>query len=60
MEKIVFDLKTKKTEIVEVPDIIYEEPIDTESQIEHIPTESERLEALEMAMLEIAEVLANG
>ena len=25
-----------------------------------MPTESERLEALEMAMLEIAEVLANG
>lgn len=27
---------------------------------ETLPTESERLEALEMAMLEIAEVLANG
>lgn len=58
MKKIVFDLKTKQTEIVEEPDVIYEE---TEIKNEpHIPTDTERIEALEMAMLELAEVIANG
>ena len=59
MKKIVFDLQTKKTEIVEVPDPTYEE-IETENQFEPLPTETERLEALEMAMLELLEVVANG
>ena len=59
MKKIVFDLQTKKTEIVEVPDTTYEE-IETENQFEPLPTETERLEALEMAMLELLEVVANG
>ena len=60
MKKIVFDLKTKQTEIVEAPDIIYEET-ETENQNEpYIPTDTERIEALEMAILELAEVLANG
>ena len=60
MKKIVFDLKTKETEIVEVPDVIYEE---TETEIKnepYIPTDTERIEVLEMAMLELAEVIANG
>lgn len=59
MKKIVFDLQTKKMEIVEVPDTTYEE-IETENQFEPLPTETERLEALEMAMLELLEVVANG
>ena len=46
-------------EIVEVPDTTYEE-IETENQFEPLPTETERLEALEMAMLELLEVVANG
>lgn len=59
MKNIVFDLQTKKMEIVEVPDTTYEE-IETENQFEPLPTETERLEALEMAMLELLEVVANG
>ena len=55
---IVYDLKTKQTEIVENPNVdIIEEPMET---IPQIPTAEERIEALEMAMVEMLEVLANG
>lgn len=58
MENVVFDIKTGKTKIVEVPDTVIE---GTETEpIIYLPTSEERLEALEMAMLELAEVLANG
>ena len=37
-----------------------EEEMQTEETIPQMPTDAERIEALEMAMLEMLEVLANG
>lgn len=68
MKQIVYDLKTKETKIIELPDMTEEEIDEIEKQLEAVeienttlpPTDAERLAALEMAILELAEVICNG
>lgn len=54
---IVYDLKTKQIEIIEESNEIIDEVIETTTLP---PTDLERLEALEKALLELAEVISNG
>ena len=54
---IVYDLKTKQIEIIEESNEIIEEMVETATLP---PTPEERIEALEMALLELAEVMCNG
>ena len=50
----------EKSRIIPVYGTIYEEVDDIpQEEIQQMPTESERIEALEMAMLDLLEVLAN-
>lgn len=64
MGVLTYNCKTKKTEYREyTPEEILEmeKQFEVENSITLLPpTESERLEALEAAILELAEVIANG
>lgn len=62
MGVIEYNCKTKKTvyrDLTEEEIMEYESLAKVET-IPQMPTESERIEALEMAMLEMLEVMANG
>jgi hypothetical protein len=51
----------ERSRTVPVYGTVYEEVDDIpHEEIQQMPTESERIEALEMAMLDLLEVLANG
>lgn len=66
MKQIVYDLKTKETKIIELPDPTPEEVAEMENQLNEeintdtLPSDSERIKILEEALLELAEVIANG
>lgn len=66
MKQIVYDLKTKETKIIELPDPTPEEVAEMENQLNEeintasLPSDSERIKILEAALLELAEVIANG
>lgn len=62
MGVIEYNCKTKKTEYRDLTEAEIKE-YESLAEVENIPpmpTDSERLEALEMAMLEMLEVMANG
>lgn len=66
MKEIRYDLKTKELKIIEVPEPTPEEIAEMEKRFEeerkasYMPSDVERIEAIETAILELAEVLANG
>ena len=68
MKQIIYDLKTKETKIIELPDPTEEEILEMQKAQEEFekaetmrpPTTEERLEAMEMAFMEFVEVMCNG
>ena len=63
MGVLTYNCKTKKTEYREyTPEEILEmeRQLELENSTTLPPTDTERLEAIEMALLELAEVIANG
>ena len=68
MKQIVYDLKTKETKIIELPDPTEEEILEMQKAQEEFekaeamrqPTVEERLEAMETAFMEFVEVMING
>lgn len=61
MKALVYNCKTKKQEYRDLtPEEIAEMEKMAELESNQPPTDTERLEALELAMLELAEVYANG